>query len=138
MMVIELLRSNMDNINVLGIDYGGKRVGLAIGNLQTKMAFPLKVIENKSYDFLIAEIKNVCLQENINLIVLGMPEFARDRHSEQYQKTKDFYDKLNTENIGEVVTEDESFSTQMSDKITKMADDSNAAAVFLQSFLDKK
>ena len=53
----------------LGIDYGRKRVGLAISDEMGRLAFPLKILRN-SPD-LLDLIHNLCGEENISEIVLG-------------------------------------------------------------------
>ncbi|HEX9664772.1 MAG TPA: Holliday junction resolvase RuvX, partial [Patescibacteria group bacterium] len=57
-------------LNILGIDYGSKRVGLALGDPEKKMAFPFEVIENKNRKYLLEKIKDVCLRENIKEVVV--------------------------------------------------------------------
>ena len=66
-----------------------------------------------------------------------MPYFLKDRRVEQFKKVKDFYIKLKESLSCEVFEEDESFSTRMSEKIDKNSDDSLAAAIILQSFIDR-
>jgi RNase H-fold protein (predicted Holliday junction resolvase) len=40
----------MSDIKILAIDFGEKRIGLAIGDLENKIATPLKTIKNISHE----------------------------------------------------------------------------------------
>jgi putative holliday junction resolvase len=53
----------------LGIDYGARRVGIAISSEEGNMAFPKCVLPNDRY--LIERIAALCEEEDITAIVLG-------------------------------------------------------------------
>lgn len=53
----------------LGIDYGSKRVGLALSDDGGTLAFPYKIIPNNTE--LGDTIHNICGEENVAAIVLG-------------------------------------------------------------------
>lgn len=53
----------------LSIDYGKKRIGLAISDEEAVFAFPYKIVVN-NLEF-IDTIHNICGQENVTAIVLG-------------------------------------------------------------------
>ena len=53
----------------LGIDYGAKRVGIAISDEGSKIAFPYVILEN--IKGLVGEIKTICAHENVGTIVIG-------------------------------------------------------------------
>ena len=123
--------------NILGIDYGKVNVGLSFGNTLTSLAVPYKVLKNKNIDRLLDDLSDICTQEDIKIIVLGMPGFLKVKYTEQYLEIKAFLKLLESKIDCEIFTEDESFSTAMSEKFIKNADDSLAASVILQSFLDR-
>jgi len=56
-------------MKIIGIDYGKKRIGIAISDEDTNFAFPKKVLENNSD--VINEIKNIIETEGVSKIVLG-------------------------------------------------------------------
>jgi putative Holliday junction resolvase len=58
-------------MKTLGIDYGSKRVGLAISDDGGSIAFPFKIIENKSINYLTEYILNIITELKIKKIVLG-------------------------------------------------------------------
>ena len=53
----------------LGIDYGKKRVGLAISDDLGNMAFPKAVLENDPE--LLKKIKEIILNEKVEAVVMG-------------------------------------------------------------------
>ena len=53
----------------LGIDYGDKRVGVAVSDETGRLAFPYKVLENKGD--LIVKILEIADKENVGEIVVG-------------------------------------------------------------------
>ncbi|WP_291322251.1 Holliday junction resolvase RuvX [Desulfonatronospira sp.] len=57
----------------LGIDFGLKRVGLAVSDPQGKMAFPLKTIHRGTREDLFNEIIEIINSLGIEAIVLGLP-----------------------------------------------------------------
>lgn len=128
-------------MNYLGIDYGEKRVGLATGDDEIKIASPFLVLENKSQDFLLAEIKKICDQENVGGIVVGLPLTMASETGLQAKEVLRFVDFLKNNLAAPVVVEDERFTSSMVDKLMAESGvkdrDAVAAMIILQSFLDK-
>ena len=57
---------------VLAIDYGTKRIGLAIS--QSRLAVPLKVLEYDQMQSVIQEIKKVCDEHQVERLIIGLSE----------------------------------------------------------------
>ena len=55
---------------VIGIDYGKKRIGIAISDIDKKIAFPLKTVENNKP---IQILKKIIESEKVASIVVGVP-----------------------------------------------------------------
>ena len=55
----------------LGIDYGEKRIGIALSDENGKMAFAHSVIANRGTKKVSAEIKKICAENSVGKIVLG-------------------------------------------------------------------
>ncbi|MFA5413315.1 MAG: Holliday junction resolvase RuvX [Patescibacteria group bacterium] len=129
-------------MNYLGIDYGEKRVGLATGSDETKIASPFFILENKSRDFLLVEIKKICDQEKIDKIVVGMPLTMASERGPQAEEVLKFIDFLkNNLSVG-MELEDERFTSAMVDKLMAESGvkdrDAVSAMIILQSFFDRK
>ncbi|MFA5128903.1 MAG: Holliday junction resolvase RuvX [Patescibacteria group bacterium] len=129
-------------MNYLGIDYGEKRVGFATGSDETKIASPFFVLENKGRDFLLAEIKRVCVEENIGKIVVGLPLTMASETGPQAEEIMRFVDFLKNNLAVPTEMEDERFSSAMVDKLMAESGvkerDAVAAMIILQSFFDRK
>ncbi|GAB6175746.1 Holliday junction resolvase RuvX [Desulfobaculum senezii] len=60
-------------MRILAIDFGLKRVGLALTDGLGMMAFPYKTIVRTTRDKLFAELSEILEKENVTAIVLGLP-----------------------------------------------------------------
>ena len=133
----------MENVKFLAIDYGLKRIGIAIGDSKSKLALPYKIIENKNKNFVLRELKNIITGEQIDKIIIGMPyELSEETEDNPMMKNiKKFADFLkNALNI-KIVFEDERSTSKIADDLlsgskNKKRDDV-AASLLLQSYLDK-
>ncbi|WP_069857722.1 Holliday junction resolvase RuvX [Desulfoplanes formicivorans] len=65
--------STIPSPRYLGIDFGLKRVGLAVAGPNSTMVFPLKTIFRTTRAALFEELLGIIAEENIQAIVLGLP-----------------------------------------------------------------
>ncbi|MFA5047888.1 MAG: Holliday junction resolvase RuvX [Patescibacteria group bacterium] len=125
-------------MKLLGLDYGESKVGLAIGDTESRLALPIAIIENNGKNILIREIFALCQKERIDQIILGLPTNTQSNDSQQTQRVKVFYEELKKQIKLEVVLYDERFSSQEAQKLRPgKCDDDVAAMIILQSYLDK-
>ncbi|PIS13474.1 MAG: Holliday junction resolvase RuvX [Candidatus Tagabacteria bacterium CG09_land_8_20_14_0_10_41_14] len=61
-------------MRILGVDYGTKRIGLALSDKTGKFAFPYSVIKFTLPQDVNLEIRKICEENNVKKIVLGKPE----------------------------------------------------------------
>ena len=126
----------------LGIDYGHRKVGLAISDEMGSFAFPYQVIENKGFLDLAAQIEKICDNEGVGAIVLGESVNLSGRANEIQEDILKFKEKLEIETSREVILEKEIFTTQEARRIideeqVDKQTDARAAALILRSYLDK-
>jgi putative holliday junction resolvase len=120
----------------LGIDWGKKRIGLALADEETKLALPFKTVDNMS------AVLVVIKQEGITDIILGQP-IKLSGQSVITDKDYLYFLKILQEKTKlEVNVIDERFSTKegisLSGRKKDKADiDSLSACIILQSYLDK-
>lgn len=76
----------------LGIDYGQKRVGLAIAH--GGMAFPLRTILKTSRDRLFADLLEIIAERHIDGIVLGLPVDLDGQETLTTRQVRNFHDSL--------------------------------------------
>lgn len=123
----------------LAIDYGAKKIGLAIGDTETKIASPFKILENKGNIF--DDLKSVCESEKIAKIVLGVPTGLKGVKSKQYDQVVAFATKLAETLRLDVIKQDENLSSSYAKRLlqgtkAKGEDDAVAAMIILQSYFD--
>ena len=133
----------MSSITYLGIDYGTRKIGLAIG--VEGMAFPLGIIVTAGAE---SYIRRVCEERRVTDIVVGMAYHIDGRRSEQMNRTEGFIQRLRAvipESI-RIHREDERLSTSeayqsLRESGISHADvgkvDDVAAVIILQDFLDR-
>lgn len=127
-------------MTILGIDYGRKKMGLAIAT--GALADPYKVIKFGSPEEAVSILEKIVRDEGIEKIVVGISEGEMGRES------KAFGEELSQKVGIEVEFEDETLSTQDSQALSILAgagrkkrkemEDAFAAALMLQSYLEKK
>lgn len=72
-------------MRVLGIDYGSKRVGVALGDTETRVASPWEVLPNGGLDALASRIADIAEREDVERIVVGIPRPLKDASLENDQ-----------------------------------------------------
>ncbi len=121
----------------LSIDYGEKRIGLAMSSEEGKLALPYKTLENNSKIF--DALKEIVEKEKITEVVVGLPVTFAMQESEQTRAVKDFAKHLQNILKMPVFFENEIFSSKIAEKSSKKGKiDESAAALILQSYLDRK
>ena len=119
----------------LGVDWGEKRLGLALGDSEIRTAVPFKVVNN--LEGVLAEVA----REEIDKIIIGQPfKLSGDRRLPA--AFKNFVDSVRKRAGVEVELIDERLSSKAADalagsKKTKAPRDAIAAMLILQSYLDK-
>lgn len=122
-------------MRILAIDYGDKHTGLAIGEENSILELP--TISTTSLNYLLSELKTVLDNENISLIVVGMPN---NPDKSQKEKTQKFIESLKSQfnltvkEVDETGTSKQSFGemfTKHSDikKIKKKIHSASAAKI---------
>ena len=144
-----LLTFNLHNMSkILGIDYGDRRVGLAIAEIGSKTAVPYKIIENGSEENLLSQLLEIVKKENVEKIVLGLPLSLsgngvrqEDYDNSHMQKFLAFKELLEEKLELPVIFEDERLSTRMAENLggRKKGEkyDDVAAMLILQGYLDR-
>ncbi len=134
----------------LGIDYGSKRVGVAISDEDGKLAFPYKILKNDMS--LVDAIHNICGEEEISAIVIGESHDLSGAPNKIMGSIEEFIKNLEVELDLPIYLQKEFMTTveargregkeqNNARKVVKekqSAVDASAAALILQRYLDKK
>jgi len=121
----------------MGIDFGKKRIGLAISDETGTVAFPHGVLEGE--EKALAEIKALAVSKEVGEIVIGLSVDNTGKENPGMKWARLFADRVGQETKLPVIYEPEQFSTM---EATRYLDndmrDASSAAIILQRFLDKK
>lgn len=132
----------------LGIDYGSRRIGIAISDPLNIIARPLKYI-NASSDVK-KEFQKLLEEFEIKIFVIGMPYNLKGEKGQAAMDVEQFITDVLSHFPLEIVRWDERFSTKQvhqtlremnvkkKQRQSKEMIDAMAAAVMLQSYLDNQ
>lgn len=100
--------------NLLALDIGEKRIGLAIADRAVSIARPLVTLENS--DTVFDDIKKVVLENNVTLVVAGYPRGLEGQTTKQTKFVEDFVGRLEEVIDHEVVLQDEALTSVKAEK----------------------
>jgi putative Holliday junction resolvase len=130
----------------IGIDYGTKRIGIAVTDPMQIIASPLTTVSNVAFDDFIDDYTK---KENVEAFVVGYPKQLNNTSGKSAKLVESFIKKLKKK-FSEItiMLVDERFTSVMamksiidggvkkSDRQNKSITDKISAALILQSYLD--
>ncbi len=135
---VALRMTKIETKKYLGIDYGTKRIGLAIGDSETRTAVVFNTVNN------INEVIKIIKDEEINVVIVGKPYSVANYEHELPENFKNFMNELHKKLPDDIIVdfEDERLSSKyadslLGDKKTKAGRDEIAAMSILQGYFDK-
>lgn len=132
---------------VLGIDYGSKRMGLAVSDLSCTIATPYKILYRREISADMAELRKIMAEKEIGAFVMGLPLQMNGEEGEIAVEVRKFAAILEENFKFPVLLWDERLSSSaMENFLIKEVDlsrkkrakvlDASAAAYILQGALD--
>ena len=131
---------------ILGIDYGKKRIGLAVSDPMRKIAQGLTTLANSSLAQVFTELENIISDHEINKIVIGLPVTMKAEVGKAAQVTNKFVTALKNrfelpttvwdERLTSVLARRTMKELGKSPSKNKSKVDEIAAILILQSYLD--
>jgi putative Holliday junction resolvase len=119
-------------MKILGIDYGRKKIGLAIA--EGGLAEPMQVIRYRDMRTLGKQIRKIIEKENIEKVVVGVSE------GKMGEESKAFADMLGAKTFDETLTTREAQNLSIEAGINRRKrqemEDAYAASIMLQNYLD--
>jgi len=132
----------------LGVDYGEKRMGIAVCDPQEWVATPLCVVPIHSEDHALQEIRRLIAETGAEAIVLGLPLNMDNTRGPMAQRVEAFAERLRREIGVPVDLWDERLSSAEVERILLEGDASRArrravtdmlaAQTVLQSYIDAR
>lgn len=128
-------------MKVLGIDYGGARVGLAMGDTESRVAAPFDVWAGLSDDVLLLRLTDLVKREAIEAVCIGIPVRKDGTVSGQGEIHRAFAKRLSEVAAIPVYEVDESFTSVESARRKKelglpAGEDALAATLILEDFFE--
>lgn len=125
-------------MRILGVDYGTKRIGVAMTDEGAQMAFPKLVLQNDAK--VIENFKKIITDNEIKTVVLGESKNFKMVDNEIMKEILDFRDVLEKEIKVDVIMYSEIYSSAQAEFFQGKTDmlDASAAAIILQSYLESK
>jgi len=133
---------------LLGLDYGERRVGVAVSDPLGCMALPLVTLTVESRAALLEEIQNLCTEYDAGTIVVGAPVNMDGSHGAMVTRVNSFCAELEKALNIAVHTWDERLSTALVERTLLEGDmsrgkrkkvrDKLAAQVILQGYMDAR
>ena len=136
-----------EQVRFVGIDYGQKRIGVAVSDSQGRLALPVRsFVRSKDRKGDIRRLASLINEYDPQKVVVGLPVGLSGRSGPSVEAVKRFVSELSGEVAVEIVLQDERFSTaeasrrlreaNMSEKAQRNVIDAAAAAIILQTWLE--
>ena len=133
---------------ILAVDYGEKRIGLAVSDELGITASPLTTLMHRSDEETVRHIAQLASKLKVAQIVIGLPRRTDAQEGEMERRVKAFAEKLRQAVSVPVVLFDERFTTRIAEQVLLEADlsrrkrkqvrDRLAAVILLLSYLDSQ
>jgi len=123
----------------MGIDYGDKRIGIAISDPGGRISFPEKTVRNHGNPYIWDEILSIIQEKSVSRIIVGLPLSFEMQETDESIKVRKFVEELKKITPLPIEFENEAATTRMAKKLGVKNEhtDEAAAAIILQSYLDK-
>lgn len=130
---------------ILGLDVGTKRIGVALSDALGIIAQPNCVILRTNDEIAIQKIKEICNNNQVNKIIVGLPKNMNGTIGPQAENCMEFAKKLEEY---EIIFEDERLTSKQAEMILKDINkkytkdkgqvDIKSACIILQQYLDRR
>lgn len=148
-MIMNDLQDFSNNIQkpcrLLGIDYGRKKLGIAVSNIEQTMALPLQLINEERLHLRLAELAKIIQTHEIKGLIIGLPLNMDGSFGEQALEVQKFAEKLIEAFALPAYLQDERLTTRAANNTLKAAgftrkerdslDDQIAACMILETSL---
>ena len=131
---------------ILALDYGAKKIGVAISDPMRIIAKPITVINNLGFKNILEELNSLIDKFEVSELLIGLPITLKNKKSIQTNKVLEFIDMLKDNISLPIHSYDERLTSQMATRSlimqgiktghNKKEIDKTAAAIFLQNYLD--
>jgi putative Holliday junction resolvase len=123
-------------MTILAFDYGTRRVGVAVGNTETKVSQALRIINAKNADSLFIELESLLKEWQPDQIVVGLPTYPDGAQHQMTTRAKRFGNQLYGRFNLPVTWVDERYTSAVLEGDPQMHDnlDAHSAALILEQY----
>jgi putative Holliday junction resolvase len=124
-------------MNILSIDYGDVRIGLAHSSTEHNIALPLKVIQNNNQIW--DELAKVIQEYTIDYILVGLPLNFQSTDTQQTLKVRQFIQELKDKFSIEIEEYDERLTSSLAKRYIPKGQsiDIESARILLEEWLEQ-
>jgi len=133
---------------LLGIDYGKKRIGLAVSDEEERYAFARETLENKSENYIFDKLDELSIKEEIKKVIIGLPINMQGKVSDWTKEVKKFKRNLEKRLNIPAQFQDERMTSRLShnlfqnkkvsQKVSKNKINEESARIILQDYIDRQ
>ena len=131
--------------NLIALDVGTRRIGVALADSEVKIAIPFITVEvDDDNSSEIEEINEIIVREEINVMVVGLPRNQSGEETAQSEYTKEFAKNFEF-SVSKIEFQDESLTSIQAENLLKSYKkpyskgdiDMTAASIILQDYLEE-
>ena len=124
-------------MKILAVDYGAKRIGLAIADSELRVPLPFGIIESHKPEAISRKFIELIKKEQIDKVVVGLPLGLDGKENENTRRVRGFVKELKKQIGIPIEFIDERFTSAQADRYEGEASrDEKAAMLFLQSYFE--
>mgnify|MGYP003587949376 FL=1 len=131
--------------NLIALDVGTRRIGVALADSEVKIAIPFTTVEvDDDNSSEIEEINEIIVREEIDVMVVGLPRNQSGEETAQSEYTKEFAKNFEF-SVSKIEFQDESLTSIQAENLLKSYKkpyskgdiDMTAASIILQDYLEE-
>lgn len=132
---------------ILGIDFGTRRIGLALSDPTGTLASPLPFLENIGIPEVISRLQELTQSHGVETVIIGLPRNMDGTEGPAAAKVREFIKQIQPHLAATILVQDERLTTvQASRELSQIGlrqkdlrkkIDSSSACLILQQFLDR-
>ncbi|HEX6654737.1 MAG TPA: Holliday junction resolvase RuvX [Candidatus Limnocylindria bacterium] len=131
-------------MRIIGLDHGSRRIGVAVGDLETRLAFARPALQRSNLVADLEDIRHLAAEEGASTLVMGLPRNMDGSEGPQAQAARAFGQRLASSGLTVVFQDERLTSWQAAEQLGPRRGrgrrsgelDSAAARLILQEYLD--
>jgi putative Holliday junction resolvase len=133
-------------MRILGLDYGTRRIGVAVSDELKMIAQPLEYIPATPFEKVLSRLKELLKEKEVEMVLIGLPRNMDGSYGPAASKVQEFVQALAAAIEVPIKTWDERLTSAQANRFLiqgnvrrqdrKQKVDKTAAAILLQSYLD--